>query len=102
LEQARADHKAVVQERMDHIGKMSNTVQLTEELYGVAEDILKLEAEVYELKQKSEFTSQVKNTLDSWVRQEAAVREAEQKRLVTQVLENVKTKLQDPKMVIHD
>jgi F-type H+-transporting ATPase subunit b len=49
------------------------------------------------LKQKVEFTSQVKNVLDSWVRQEAAVREAEQKRLVAQVIENVKAKLLDPK-----
>lgn len=33
LEQARSDHKAVVQERIQHIGKMSDIVEVTKALY---------------------------------------------------------------------
>lgn len=99
MEQARLDHKAVVQERINHVAKMSDAVKVTEGLYAMSEEITKLEAEAYELKQKVEFTQKVKGTLDQWIRQEAAVREAEQKQLVSHVIEKVKAKLQDPKMV---
>jgi hypothetical protein len=46
-----------------------------------------------------QFNSEVKQVLDSWARQEAAVREAEQKKLVEFVLGSVQAKLSDPKMV---
>ena len=104
------DHKAVVQERIDHIGKLSETVNTTEALYAISKvlkskliykEMAKLESEAFELKQKVAFNQEVKATLDSWVRQEAAVREAEQAKLVAQVMEAVKTKLADPKTVIH-
>jgi F-type H+-transporting ATPase subunit b len=36
LENARKDHKAVVQERIDHIGKMEDTVEVTEALYEIS------------------------------------------------------------------
>ncbi|KAI8915810.1 hypothetical protein EDD86DRAFT_196895 [Gorgonomyces haynaldii] len=98
LEQGRADHKTVVQERINHIGKMSNVVEVTKDLYEMSKEIAKLEAEAYELKQKVAFTNEVKNTLDSWVRHEANVREQEQKRLVAHVIEQVKSKLTDPKL----
>jgi F-type H+-transporting ATPase subunit b len=57
-----------------------------------------LEAEAYELKQRVAFTSEVKATLDSWVRHEANVRDQEQKRLVAHVVETMKAKLTDPKL----
>ena len=59
----------------------------------------KLEAEAFALKQQVAFTQDVKTVLDSWVRQEASIREAEQNKLVTQVIESVKQKLTDPKLV---
>ncbi|KAJ3367168.1 atp4 subunit B of the stator stalk of mitochondrial F1F0 ATP synthase [Kappamyces sp. JEL0680] len=98
LEQARVNHKAVVQERIDHIGKLSETVNTTEALYEISKDMAKLEAEAFELKQQLAFTQDVKSTLDSWVRQEAALREAEQVKLASQVIEAVKAKLADPKL----
>lgn len=59
----------------------------------------KLEAEAFALKQQVAFTQDVKSVLDSWVRQEASIREAEQNKLVTKVIESVKEKLTDPKLV---
>ena len=102
LENARSDHKKVVQERIDHIGKMSDTVKVTEELFAISKEMAEMEAEIYELKQKKEFTSQVKQVLDSWVRQEAAVRESEQRKLSKQVIERVTAQLKDPKIVSFD
>ncbi|KAI8900702.1 hypothetical protein BC833DRAFT_614290 [Globomyces pollinis-pini] len=97
LNQARADHKAVVQERIDHVAKMSDVVKVTEAMYDISKDIAKLEAEAFELKQKVDFKHEVKSTLDSWIRQETSIRESQQKKLVAQVIENVKAKLADPK-----
>ncbi|KAJ3271528.1 atp4 subunit B of the stator stalk of mitochondrial F1F0 ATP synthase [Terramyces sp. JEL0728] len=98
LYQAREDHKAVVKERMDHIGKLSDVVEVTDALYDISKEIAKLEAEAFELKQKVAFKNEVKSTLENWVRQEAAVREAEQSLLVAKVIEGVKAKLNDPKV----
>lgn len=57
-----------------------------------------MEAKIYELQQKVAFTSEIKSTLDAWVRHEANIRDQEQKRLVAQVIDKVKAQLQDPKV----
>ncbi|KAL2912380.1 atp4 subunit B of the stator stalk of mitochondrial F1F0 ATP synthase [Polyrhizophydium stewartii] len=98
LTKARTEHRAVVQERIDHIGKLSDAVDVTKGLYDISKDIAKLEAEAYELKQKVAFNTEVKSVLDSWVRHEANVREQEQKRLVAHVIEKIKADLSDPKL----
>lgn len=98
LENARQDHKAVVQERIQHISKLSDVVDVTKGLYDMAKDIAKLEAEAYELKQRGTFSNDVKSMLDQWVRYEASVREAQQKRLVDAVLSKIESNLADPKM----
>ncbi|KAJ3167265.1 atp4 subunit B of the stator stalk of mitochondrial F1F0 ATP synthase [Geranomyces variabilis] len=90
LEQARGDHKAVVQERIQHIGKMSDIVDVTNSLFEMSKEIAKLEAEAYELKQKVNFTHQTKSVLDAWVRHEASVRESQQKDLADSVINKVK------------
>ncbi|KAI8819397.1 uncharacterized protein EV422DRAFT_111027 [Fimicolochytrium jonesii] len=95
LEQARQDHKAVVQERIQHVGKMSDIVDVTNGLYEMSKDIARLEAEAYELKQRVNFTQQTKSVLDAWVRHEASVRESLQKDLATSVIEKVKAALAD-------
>ncbi|KAJ8331899.1 atp4 subunit B of the stator stalk of mitochondrial F1F0 ATP synthase [Batrachochytrium dendrobatidis] len=98
LTQARLDHKAVVQERISHIGKLSDAVEVTKGLFDISKDIAKLEAEAYELKQKVAFNTEVKGVLDSWVRHEANVREEEQKRLAAHVIGKIKQDLTDPRL----
>ncbi len=98
LSQARQDHRAVVQERIDHIGKMNDIVQVTDGLYDMSKEIAKFEAEVYELEQKIKVKQQLKSTLDAWVRYETFVREQEQKQLAESVINKVKEGLKDPKM----
>lgn len=58
-----------------------------------------MEAQVYELQQKAAFSADIKGTLDAWVRHEAGVRDAEQKQLVSSVIEKIQAELADPKVV---
>ncbi|RKO94063.1 ATPase, F0 complex, B chain/subunit B/MI25, partial [Blyttiomyces helicus] len=98
MEQARADHKAVVQERIAHIAKMENLVDVTKDLFDMSKEIAKLEAEAYELKQKAAFTTEVKSVLDAWVRHEASVRDSNQKQLVAHVIDKIRADLANPKI----
>ena len=97
LNQAREDHKAVVKERIAHIGKLSDAVEVTKSLFEQSKEIAKLEAEAYQLKQKVAYSTEIKSVLDSWVRHETSVRDQQQKRLVSHVIEKVKADLADPK-----
>ncbi len=99
LEQAREDHKAVVKERIAHISKINELVDVTKHLYGMSKEVAQMEAQVYELQQKAAFSADIKGTLDAWVRYEAGVRDAEQKQLVASVIEKIQAELADPKVV---
>lgn len=57
-----------------------------------------LEHETFALRQQAAITADVKSVLDSWVRHEAQVREAEQRDLVSTVLANVQAQLTDKKL----
>ncbi|KAJ3025595.1 UNVERIFIED_CONTAM: atp4 subunit B of the stator stalk of mitochondrial F1F0 ATP synthase [Siphonaria sp. JEL0065] len=98
LTAAREQHAAVVKERIDHIGKLADAVEVTKGLFEISRDIAKLEAEAYELKQRVAYTSEVKSVLDSWVRHEAGVREAEQKLLAETVINKIRAELLDPRV----
>ncbi|KAJ3338496.1 atp4 subunit B of the stator stalk of mitochondrial F1F0 ATP synthase [Entophlyctis luteolus] len=98
LTAAREQHKAVVKERMDHIGKLANSVEVTKGLFDISKDIARLEAEAYELQQRVSYTHEVKSVLDSWVRHETAVREKEQKLLAEAVIAKIRAELSDPRM----
>ncbi|KAJ3041863.1 atp4 subunit B of the stator stalk of mitochondrial F1F0 ATP synthase [Rhizophlyctis rosea] len=98
LDQAREDHKAVVEERITHISKMDDLVDVTKGMFDLSKEIAKLEAEAYELKQKVAFTSEIKSTLDAWVRHEASVRDSQQRQLVAHVIEKIKANIADPRI----
>ncbi|KAJ3049964.1 atp4 subunit B of the stator stalk of mitochondrial F1F0 ATP synthase [Rhizophlyctis rosea] len=98
LEQAREEHKTVVQERIAHITKMDDLVDVTKGMFEMSKEIAKLEAEAYELKQKVAFTTEIKSTLDAWVRHEASIRDSQQRQLVQHVIDKIKNNLQDPRL----
>ncbi|KAJ3145093.1 atp4 subunit B of the stator stalk of mitochondrial F1F0 ATP synthase [Irineochytrium annulatum] len=98
LNAAREEHKEVVRERMTHIAKLSDVVDVTKSLFGTAKDIAKLEAECYELKQRVAYTQEVKSVLDSWVRYETSVREREQRVLAESVIQKIRSQLMEPGM----
>lgn len=64
----------------------------------MSQQTAQLEHETFALKQQATLTAEVKSVLDSWVRHEAQVREAEQRELVQTVLANVQKQLGDKKL----
>jgi F-type H+-transporting ATPase subunit b len=95
LTQAREDHKAVVQERIDHVNQLGDIGEVTKSMYEMSRQIAKMEAEAYELKQEVAFRTEIKNTLDAWVRYEANVRESQQKSAVNHLIQSVTAQLQN-------
>jgi F-type H+-transporting ATPase subunit b len=58
-----------------------------------------LEGKAYELKQRTQYVSDIKSTLDAWVRHETSIREREQKELASRVMDKLMTQLKDSKTV---
>ncbi|KAG0378865.1 MAG: hypothetical protein J3R72DRAFT_432437 [Linnemannia gamsii] len=98
LEKARVDHKSAVVERIDQVGQMKDVVEVTQALYALSKETAQLEAQAFELKQKTALTTEVKAVLDSWVRYETSVREREQSKLAAYMIEKIKADLLDPKL----
>ncbi|CAO3563214.1 atp4 subunit B of the stator stalk of mitochondrial F1F0 ATP synthase [Mortierella alpina] len=98
LQKARVDHKAAVEDRIDQVGQMKDVVEVTKALYALSKETAKLEAEAFELKQKTAMSAEVKSVLDSWVRYETSVREREQSKLAAYMIEKIKADLLDPKL----
>lgn len=73
------------------------TISLTNAIF-TTQQTAQLEHETFALKQQATLTAEVKAVLDSWVRHEAQVREAEQRELVQTVLANVQKQLGDKKL----
>jgi F-type H+-transporting ATPase subunit b len=98
LNQARDDHKSAVQERIDQVGQMKDLVDVTKALFEISRETAQLEAEAFKLKQQVAVATEVKSTLDSWVRHETSVREREQKQLAAYLIEKIQKDLKDPKI----
>lgn len=76
---------------------MKDVVSVTKGLFDMSKETAKLEHEAFTLRQKVTLASEIKATLDSWVRFEAQAREAEQKELVNSVIGKVLKDLEDSK-----
>lgn len=95
LETARDGHKEQVNQRIEQVGQLKDVVSVTENLFEMSKEMAKMEAEIFELKQQQQLTTDVKSVLDSWVRHEASVREREQKEVAQRVLDQVMNALGD-------
>lgn len=95
---AREDHKQAIQDRIDSVGQMKNVVEITKDLFEVSRDTAKVEAEVFELQQKVNFTTEAKSVLDSWVRYEASQRQREQKQMADAISAKVRQELKNPRL----
>ena len=58
-----------------------------------------LEAEAYELEQKTALAAEAKSVLDSWVRYEGQVQQRQQRELADSIISKVEKQLQDPKVL---
>ncbi|KAL2153904.1 hypothetical protein VTH82DRAFT_2580 [Thermothelomyces myriococcoides] len=99
LNAARADHTQAVKSRIQDVQQMSSVVDVTKALFEVSKETAKLEAEAYELEQRTALAAEAKAVLDSWVRYESQVKQRQQKELAQAVIAKVKKELENPKVL---
>jgi F-type H+-transporting ATPase subunit b len=59
----------------------------------------KLEAEAFELEQKTALAAEAKTVLDSWVRYEGQVKNRQQKELADTIIAKISKELENPKVL---
>lgn len=99
LNAARADHTQAVQSRIENVKQMSGVVDITKTLFEVSKETARLEAEAYELEQKTALAAEAKAVLDSWVRYESQVKQRQQKELADSIIAKVQKELENPKVL---
>ncbi|KAK3366928.1 hypothetical protein B0T24DRAFT_682104 [Lasiosphaeria ovina] len=99
LNSARDDHTQAVKNRIDDVQQMSSVVEITKSLFDVSKETAKLEAEAYELEQKTALAAEAKTVLDSWVRYEGQVKQRQQKELAQSIIAKVQKELENPKVL---
>jgi len=97
LNAARADHTQAVKSRIDDVQQMSGVVDITKTLFAVSKETAKLEAEAFELEQKTALAAEAKSVLDSWVRYESQVKQRQQRELAESIITKVQKELENPK-----
>lgn len=63
------------------------------------QETAKVEAEAYELEQKTALAAEAKAVLDSWVRYESQVKQRQQTELAESVIAKVKKELENPRVL---
>lgn len=58
-----------------------------------------MEAQAYELEQKTAVAAEAKAVLDSWVRYEGQVKQKQQKELAESIITKINKELDDPKVL---
>lgn len=97
LNAARADHSQAVKNRITNVQQMSGVIDITKTLFEVSKETATLEAQAYELEQKTAIAHEAKAVLDSWVRYEGQVKQRQQRELAESVIAKVKKELENPK-----
>jgi F-type H+-transporting ATPase subunit b len=97
LNAARADHSQAVKTRITDVQQMAGVVDITKSLFAVSKETATLEAQAFELEQKTAIAAEAKSVLDSWVRYEAQVKQRQQRELAESVIAKVKKELETPK-----
>lgn len=97
LNQSRSKHVELVQQRIDQVSNLKDVVSTTKALFEISKETASLEAEIFELKQKTALVLEAKSVLDSWVRYESSIRQLEQEQLAASVIANVQKEITNPK-----
>ena len=61
------------------------------------QETAELEAEAFELEQKTALAAEAKSVLDSWVRYEGQVKQRQQKELAESIINRITKELENPK-----
>ncbi|PLB37169.1 F1F0 ATP synthase subunit 4 [Aspergillus candidus] len=99
LNSARADHTDAVKQRITNVQELSGVVDLTKQLFAVSKETAQLEAQAYELEQRTALAHEAKQVLDSWVRYEGQVKQRQQKELADTIIGKIQKELESPKVL---
>ncbi|KAF2682563.1 ATP synthase subunit 4 mitochondrial precursor [Lentithecium fluviatile CBS 122367] len=99
LNSARADHTSAVKERIQSVQELGGVIDITKTLFEVSKETAKLEAQAFELEQKTAIAHEAKAVLDSWVRYEGQVKQRQQRELAETVIAKIEKELENPKVL---
>ncbi|KAK2875159.1 atp4 subunit B of the stator stalk of mitochondrial F1F0 ATP synthase [Arthroderma sp. PD_2] len=99
LNSARVDHTNAVKQRIENVQPLSAVVDVTKQLFEVSKESARLEAQAFELEQRTALAAEAKKVLESWVSYESQVKQREQRELADSVIAKIQKELQNPKML---
>ncbi|KAL9099642.1 MAG: hypothetical protein Q9163_004883 [Psora crenata] len=94
---AKADHVQAVKNRIENVKELGGVIDITKALFEVSKETARLEAQAYELEQKTTLAAEAKSVLDSWVRYEGQVKQRQQKELAESIIGKIQKELENPK-----
>ncbi|KAL8809363.1 MAG: hypothetical protein Q9200_003484 [Gallowayella weberi] len=97
LRSAREGHTQSVKNRIESVKQLGSVVEVTKGLFEVSKETARLEAEAFELEQKTAIAAEARSVLDSWVRYEGQVKQRQQKELAETVINKITKELENPK-----
>lgn len=97
LNAAREDHTSAVKARINNVKELGSVIDVTKQLFEVSKETAKLEAQAFELEQKTALAAEAKSVLDSWVRYEGQVKQRQQKELAESIVSKITKELENPK-----
>ncbi len=116
LNASREDHRAAVKSRIENVKQLGGVIDVTKQLFEVSKveyklddacstnpsliwfkETARLEAEAFELEQRTALALEAKQVLDSWVRYEGQVKQRQQKELAESIIGKVMKELENPK-----
>ncbi|KAF2773424.1 hypothetical protein EJ03DRAFT_323923 [Teratosphaeria nubilosa] len=99
LNSAREDHTNAVKSRIANVKGLGGVIDITKDLFAVSKETAQLEAQAYELEQKTALAADAKSVLDSWVRYEGQVKARQQKELADSIIAKIDKELENPKVL---
>ncbi|KAK4961395.1 atp4 subunit B of the stator stalk of mitochondrial F1F0 ATP synthase [Elasticomyces elasticus] len=99
LNAARRDHTEAVKTRIESVKSLGGVIDITKDLFAVSKETAQLEAQAYELEQRTAVAAEARNVLDSWVRYEGQVKARQQKELAESIIAKIAKELENPKVL---
>ncbi|GAB7328118.1 hypothetical protein MBLNU13_g00154t1 [Cladosporium sp. NU13] len=96
LNAARDDHTNAVKSRISSVSDLGGVIQTTKDLFA---ETAQLEAQAYEMEQKTALSAESKAVLDSWVRYEGQVKVRQQQELAQSIIAKIEKELENPKVL---
>ncbi|KAG8530872.1 uncharacterized protein KY384_004229 [Bacidia gigantensis] len=97
LYQAKQNHRDAISDRAKNVQELGGVIDITKALFEVSKETARLEAQAYELEQKTAVANEAKTVLDSWIRYEGQVKARQQRELAESIISKINKELENPK-----